>query len=82
VVRDRLADIERDEFGLVSGHYLLQPAPPKLSVFGWPVRIGRWKEVRIGKGQAERLLYSTTIAAWIILACYGLLSALELDLLR
>jgi phosphohistidine phosphatase SixA len=84
--RDRLADIERDEFGLLSGQYLLQPAPPTLSVptlsvLGWPVRI-RMKEIRIGKSQAERLLYRTTIAAWIILACYGLLSALGFDPLR
>ena len=48
--RDRLADIERDEFGLLSGQYLLRPAPPTLSVFGWPVRIRR-KEIRIGKGR-------------------------------
>jgi hypothetical protein len=72
--RERLADIERHEFGLFRGQYLLQPDPPKLSVFGRPVRIGRWSE--IDKAKAEVLLYGTAIAAWIILACYGAIRAL------
>ena len=73
--RDRIADIERDEFGLISGQYLSLPPAPRLTVFGRDVRIGTWSAGRIGKRKAEALLYGATMAAWIALACYGAVKA-------
>jgi phosphohistidine phosphatase SixA len=73
--RDRVADIERDEFGLISGQYLSLPPAPRLSLFGWDVRIGKRRASGIGKQEAETLLYGATMAAWIALACYGAVRA-------
>jgi hypothetical protein len=52
---DRAAELERKGLGLASGQfYGRDPAP---------VLLGR----RMGKTEAERLLYWTTIAAWLLL---------------
>lgn len=52
---ERAAELERNELGLASGQfYARDPAP---------VLFGR----RMGKTEAERLLYWTTIAAWLLL---------------
>jgi phosphohistidine phosphatase SixA len=71
--RDRIADIERDEFGLIRGQYLSLPPAPRLTLLGWHVRIGKRRASDIGKREAETLLYGATMAAWIALACYGTL---------
>jgi hypothetical protein len=52
---NRAADLERDELGLGSGQFYARDPAPTL--------FGR----RIGKTEAERLLYWTTIAAWLLL---------------
>jgi hypothetical protein len=54
-LRDRAKDIERDELKLAVGAFLGCDDPRKFLGIEW------------GKTQAEKLLYTTTIAAWLSL---------------
>jgi hypothetical protein len=51
----RGADLEREELGLAKGQFYNRDPAPSL--------LGR----RMGKAGAERLLYATTIGAWLLL---------------
>jgi hypothetical protein len=53
-LQERAAAIEREEFGLPVGAFAGRPAAPAF--------LGR----RIGKTQAEALIYWTTIVAWLL----------------
>ena len=54
-LRDRAKEIERDELKLTVGPFLGREEAPKVLGIRW------------GKTQAEKLLYTTTIAAWLSL---------------
>ena len=54
-LRDRAASIEKDELRLTVGPFLGRDDAPKF--------LG----IELGKTQAEKLLYTTTIAAWLSL---------------
>ena len=54
-LRDRAASIEKDELKLTVGPFLGREKAPKF--------LG----IELGKTQAEKLLYTTTIAAWLSL---------------
>jgi hypothetical protein len=54
-LRDRAAELEREEFELTVGPFLGREQAPMV--------LGR----RMGKTEAEKLLYTTTIAAWLAL---------------
>ena len=54
-LRSRAEDLERDELGLTAGPFVGRDAAPML--------LGH----RMGKTEAEKLLYTTTIGAWLSL---------------
>jgi hypothetical protein len=59
-LRDRACDLEREELGLAAkGQFYKRDDPPNgpPKVLGW----------RMGKTEAERLLYAVTIGAWLLL---------------
>jgi hypothetical protein len=61
-LRDRAAEMERDEFGVASGQYYGRGEAPTV--------LGR----RFGKTEAEKLLYRATIAAWFLLPVVALVA--------
>jgi hypothetical protein len=61
-LRDRAAEMERDEFGLERGPYLGRDDAPRV--------LGR----RVGKTEAEKLLYATTILAWLAVPFVALIA--------
>lgn len=61
-LRDRAEDLEREELALDKGQFYKRDDPPK--VLGW----------RMGKTEAEQLLYAVIIGAWLLLPIVAALS--------